>query len=67
MFEEHRLGDHHAIAETPKVSSIFYLFGENVTVIDDAGDVNNYNITCMMAFMYHVLAKVNMPDTFGGI
>ena len=66
MFEEGRLGDHYAITQTPKVSGIFHLFGENVTCIDDAGDVDNHNITCVLAFTYHILAKVEMLDTLGG-
>ena len=66
MLEEGRFGDHHAIAQTPKVCGIFHLFGENVTGIDDAGDVDDHDITSVMAFTCHILAKVEMFDTLGG-
>ena len=66
MLEEGRFGDHHAIAQTPKVCGIFHLFGEIVTGIDDARDVDDYDINCVMAFTYHVLPKVEMFDTLGG-
>ena len=66
MLEEGRFGDHHAIVQAPIVCGIFHLSGENVTWIDDARDVDDHDITSVMTFTYHILAKVEMFDTLGG-
>jgi len=48
------------------MSGIFPFFGKTVTRIDHSRDVNNHNVTYLVAFVYLVLTKVEMFDAFDG-
>lgn len=56
-------GYHHRISKTPEMGVVLDFLSEDVTAIDNPGNVKNLSVSLVYNFTNHILVEIEMLDT----
>ena len=66
VFHEVGSGNHESITAAAEVGCILELFGKNITSVDEAGDVSDFDDACVMVFADTIFMEVDVFCAFVG-